>query len=121
MRSSVQVVFVFQQQVNWQPRPPGLELVVQNQIGVEKVRQEVKNIVAVGIGGVRHTVRRKGAVRDVGQTRTLRRLAAGALGVDRESGRRRIRGNDDARSGGVHLKRARVEQRILITPVQDRK
>src|SRR5713101_6029325 len=37
MRRGVQVVLVFDQQVDGQPRPGSLELIVQNQVGVEEV------------------------------------------------------------------------------------
>ncbi len=62
----VQVVLVFHQQVDWQPRPGSLELIVHNQVGIEEPRQEVKpSDIAKGVDGdvgtVRHAIRPKGA------------------------------------------------------------
>src|SRR5229473_6327948 len=132
VRGGVQVVLVFDQQVDGQPRPRSLELIVQNQVGVEKVREEVKTSdIASGVDGdvgrVRHAIWPKsaggkcgGGKRSVKQTRTLRRTAPGTFRIDRDTRGRGSRRDDDARIQRACLESAGIQKRILIAEVEDR-
>src|SRR3982074_1514682 len=46
----IQVVLILQKQVDWKARQPGLELVVQDQIGVKESRQEALVAVDIDVG-----------------------------------------------------------------------
>ena len=59
----VQVIFVFQQQVERQTIPAGPDLVIQDEIGVQKLRIEMRLATGVVVSSVGHAIGGKGARR----------------------------------------------------------
>src|ERR1700686_2298475 len=104
MSRSVQVVFVFQQQVYGQTGPPGLELIVQDQVGIEEVREEMCIAVRIDVSGVRHTIGSEGTsahergcsrLRSASPTLNCRATGAFAGSGSRYYNRNRVRGSAD--------------------------
>src|ERR1700674_3499824 len=101
---SVQVVFVFQQQVYGQTGPPGLELVIQDQVGIEEVREEMCIGARLDVSGVRHTIGSEGTsahergcsrLRSASPTLNCRATRAFAGSGSRYYNRNRGRGSAD--------------------------
>src|SRR5229473_1884516 len=114
-----QVVFIFQQQVQRQAAQAGLNLVVEDEIGVEERRQKVRFATGIEKRPVRHAVGRKGTGRETRQFAGVRsRRAPGTFARNRQ---RRNGGGGAAAAGGGGLygEGRGLKNRIRVAPVQN--
>src|SRR6266550_2168662 len=134
MSRGIEVVLIFQQQVDGQPGHPGLELVVEDQVGIKEARKEMRVAIGVDEGRVRHTVggerasaHKRGCSRLRSASPTLNRRATGAFAGCSYYNRNRVSGSADgdrscaARVRCPYSKRAGIQYRVRITPVQNSK
>src|SRR5258705_8445387 len=113
MVRSIQVVFVLQHEIHRKAAASGLELVVEDEIGIQKLREEVYFPCSIREGGVRETLRSVNAsgkgwqVKSRGTTGTF----AGDVAIVCRTG-----------SGccGLDCEGRRIQNRIYVPPVEDR-